>query len=316
MARARAETQPVAKAGRAQAQVRAQGTQGSAAVPALCPTLLTAVAGDPDAGREGGLQQAAGRREEKGRPDVAEVERQVLGDDQGERDREPRDREPQRDGEAVAGGGADDPHRQDRRQGARPGQHAKRCGEADQRRSSCLPGGPGTRRRVEPGEAGKQRAGADRPLAGAVQTELREQRQPDRDRDQGAAAQRRPGPARPDRQQWRRSQAAGGACCVEELHGASLSLPAAARANVKRVRKVLPAVTGAGVVLAGDAIVVAVEAVGVFLRATVPEEEELGGSLAPEVGAVLVGSRSCRRQEQGRGDHQGGEAGEKRLTQG
>src|SRR4029077_9443190 len=103
---------------RAQVQVRAQGAQGGASVPSLRPTLLAAVAGDPDAGGEGGLQQSTGRRKEEGRPDVAEVKRQILGDDQRQSNREPGDREAQRGGGAVGGSGADQPDRDDRRQGA------------------------------------------------------------------------------------------------------------------------------------------------------------------------------------------------------
>jgi hypothetical protein len=79
---------------------------------------------------------------------------------------------------------------------------------------------------------------------------------------------------------------------------------------------VLLAIAGAGVVLAGNPVVVAIEAIGIFLGAAVLEEEELGGSLALEVGAVLVGGRGSGRQEQYRSDHKDSETDEMRLTQG
>jgi hypothetical protein len=57
---------------------------------------------------------------------------------------------------------------------------------------------------------------------------------------------------------------------------------------------VLLAVAGAGIVLAGDTVVIAVEPVRVVLRAAVLDEEDLGRALAGEVGAVLVGGAILR----------------------
>jgi hypothetical protein len=57
---------------------------------------------------------------------------------------------------------------------------------------------------------------------------------------------------------------------------------------------VLATGAGAGIVLTGDSVVVAVEAVRVVTRAAVPEEEDLRGLLGGEVGAVLVRGRGRR----------------------
>ena len=294
----------------------AERRRAAAAAPALAPpsSLRSPAAQTQSEKAACSSPPAVARRKRRQR--VAEVERQALGDHQRERDREAGDREPQRDGEAVAGGGADERHRGDRREGAGAGEDAERRGEADQRRDRGLPGGPGARRRVEPGKPASSAPVPIAPLVGAVQPELEQQRQPDRDRDQGAAAQRRPGLARPDREQRRGRRRLAAPAALKS------STPQVSRCRRRRGQtvsaygQVLLAVAGAGVVLAGDAVVVAVEAIGVFLRTAVLEEEELGGSLAPEVGAVLVGGRGRRRQEQHRGDHQGGETDEKRLTQG
>jgi hypothetical protein len=56
------------------------------------------------------------------------------------------------------------------------------------------------------------------------------------------------------------------------------------------------AVTRAGVVLAGDAVVVAVESIGVIAGATVLEEEDLGGALRGKVRAVLVAGHGLARE--------------------
>ncbi|HXS32581.1 MAG TPA: hypothetical protein VN758_02255 [Solirubrobacterales bacterium] len=55
-------------------------------------------------------------------------------------------------------------------------------------------------------------------------------------------------------------------------------------------------VTRAPVVLAGDAIVVAVETIMVVARPTVLDEEDLGGSLSRKVNAVPIGGESSRGQ--------------------
>jgi hypothetical protein len=54
------------------------------------------------------------------------------------------------------------------------------------------------------------------------------------------------------------------------------------------VRQVLLAVTGAGIVLTGDTVVIGVETIGIVPWPTVLEEEDLRGALAGEIRTVLV----------------------------
>jgi hypothetical protein len=82
------------------------------------------------------------------------------------------------------------------------------------------------------------------------------------------------------------------------------------------VGKFLPAVTGAGIVLAGDPVIVTVEPVRVIPGTAVLEEEDLRSSLAGKVRAVLVGRRSGAGLEEGYRQEAGGEAGKKRCAQG
>ena len=79
-----AEAQGVAKADRAQAEVGAEGPQSASGAPGMLPNLLGTIARCPHAKREARLQQPSCRRQQQRRQRVAEVERQVLADQQRE----------------------------------------------------------------------------------------------------------------------------------------------------------------------------------------------------------------------------------------
>ena len=98
-----AEAQRMASALRAQGEVGGQGTQRLAAAPTRRSGLLFAVPDGIDQEREDGLEQATGGGEQQRPQRVGGTDPEPLGDQQGERHRESGDREPQRDGKAVAG---------------------------------------------------------------------------------------------------------------------------------------------------------------------------------------------------------------------
>lgn len=66
--------------------------------------------------------------------------------------------------------------------------------------------------------------------------------------------------------------------------------------RLSATRQALPVVTGTGVVLTGNTVVVGVETIRVKTRTAVPEEEELGRSLSRKVSAVLVAGRRAGRR--------------------
>jgi hypothetical protein len=70
-------------------------------------------------------------------------------------------------------------------------------------------------------------------------------------------------------------------------------------------------VTGTGIVLTGDAVVVRVKPVRVLPGAALLEKEELRGALTLEIAAILIGCRGRRRQQERHGRQHRGDTEEK-----
>ncbi len=191
---------------RGERPVVAQARLGPRPVPAAL-VVGVAVVDEPDATRPGRLDQAAGGAVEEGRERVVGGQEEALGDHQRDRGGEADEGEPQGVGEAVARRRGDQAHRQHRRRGELAAQHAERRRDPDQRRRPRLPERPRPGGRVHRGESADEGGGRDRPARGPAEGELEDQRDRDRHRDEGAAAQRGPRRGGPDREERRGAQA-------------------------------------------------------------------------------------------------------------